>query len=500
MALFEAAIRTSYLYNVTVSGNRADVNEDDTGDGGGIYSTGSVYLYNNILAENSDGSSQFVHPDCSFDTFLSGALGAAQYNLVGDDTGCEGLFDDDPGNDIEGNLVGLDPELAALGDYGGPTLTHALYRPSPARDAGDPDGCLDADGDPLTVDQRGEPRPESAGGRCDMGAVEYAPPVISAGVAPATVIEDGGAALTVTFTRTVNTMDVTTATFDVGGTATFNADYVQSGADSFDGNSGSLSFGGGVVTQTMLITPTVDHIVEPDETVVITLIASPAYQLGTAHTATGTIMDDDSAGIEVDPNAGLITTEAGGSDTFTVTLQSEPVDNVVVALSSNDPGEGTVSPTELAFDATNWQTPQVVTVTGMDDDEDDGDQSYTVVTSVSSDDNVYDGIETSDVSATNLDDDEVYSLYMPVVFSQSAGPPDLIVDSVSTDEDEITVVIANVGEGPVFDAFWVDAYIDPHTPPTGVNDVWWRVGEEGLVWGVTEDALPLGSGETLTLT
>ncbi|HKX13302.1 MAG TPA: DUF11 domain-containing protein, partial [bacterium] len=42
---------------------------------------------------------------------------------------------------------------------------------SPAIDAGDPAGCIDQDGDPLTTDQRGAPRP--FGDRCDIGAFEF---------------------------------------------------------------------------------------------------------------------------------------------------------------------------------------------------------------------------------------------------------------------------------------------------------------------------------------
>ena len=45
---------------------------------------------------------------------------------------------------------------------------------SRAIDAGDPAGCLDTAGLPLTTDQRGAVRPSDCGGglRCDMGAYE----------------------------------------------------------------------------------------------------------------------------------------------------------------------------------------------------------------------------------------------------------------------------------------------------------------------------------------
>jgi hypothetical protein len=66
-----------------------------------------------------------------------------------------------------------------LGDYGGPTLTHALLAGSPAIDAGDPTFDPFAYGPPLLYDQRGAPfaRVDVLGGRrIDVGAYELHPP------------------------------------------------------------------------------------------------------------------------------------------------------------------------------------------------------------------------------------------------------------------------------------------------------------------------------------
>ena len=54
-----------------------------------------------------------------------------------------------------------------LADNGGPTQTQALSPESPAVDAG---SCTDASGNPVTIDQRGIPRPQH--GVCDIGAYE----------------------------------------------------------------------------------------------------------------------------------------------------------------------------------------------------------------------------------------------------------------------------------------------------------------------------------------
>ena len=119
-----------------------------------------------------------------------------------------------------------------------------------------------------------------------------------------------------------------------------------------------------------------------------------------------TNVDDDTAGISVAPLSGLITTEAGGTDTFTVVLDSEPLFEVSIPISSSDTGEATAAPASLSFTAANWDTPQTVTATGVDDAVVDADQAYTIVTgaAISTDPN-YGGVDPVDVSATNTDDD-----------------------------------------------------------------------------------------------
>jgi hypothetical protein len=112
--------------------------------------------------------------------------------------------------------------------------------------------------------------------------------------------------------------------------------------------------------------------------------------------------------IDVTPSvtSGLKTTEAGGTATFTLSLASQPLDSVTVALSSSDTGEGTVSPASVEFTTDNWNVPQTVTVTGVDDALSDGDVAYKVITgSAVSDDARYNGLAVSDVSVTNADDD-----------------------------------------------------------------------------------------------
>ena len=55
---------------------------------------------------------------------------------------------------------------------------------------------------------------------------------------------------------------------------------------------------------------------------------------------------------------------------YTVKLDSEPTGTVTVSVASSDIKAATVSPLSLTFTATNYSTPQTVTVTGVDDKRD----------------------------------------------------------------------------------------------------------------------------------
>ena len=76
------------------------------------------------------------------------------------------------------------------------------------------------------------------------------------------------------------------------------------------------------------------------------------------------------------------------------------------AISSSDTGEATVT-SFATFTSANWDTPQNVTVTGVDDDIIDGTQTLTSTISIIgaiSDDNFY-PVADQTVSVSTTDDD-----------------------------------------------------------------------------------------------
>jgi hypothetical protein len=260
------------LQNSTVSGNVAHGPGIDRGGGGGILDTGNGSQYlNSTITGNSTDEPAATGQDTDSDggggvllnnvkdgvTFAnmtinansaSAATGGGVNNeidttadvtdsiLVGNTASdangnCAGglssdgynLTDDLADNNTctltaTGDILGESPDLANLADNGGPTPTEALLGGSPAIDAGNPAGCTDLMGNPLTTDQRGVIRPEPPGTRCDIGAYEVALPVVAIG---ASVVSGSS----VSFQATVANPDPRPGTviFEYGPTQTYGS-------------------------------------------------------------------------------------------------------------------------------------------------------------------------------------------------------------------------------------------------------------------------------------
>lgn len=113
----------------------------------------------------------------------------------------------------------------------------------------------------------------------------------------------------------------------------------------------------------------------------------------------------------------LVTSERGTSASFSVALGAQPSATVQIPVASSDTGEGSVSPALLEFTAADWDVPQLVTVTGVDDDVVDGTAAYSITLGpAQSADTAFSGQAAAVVAASNHDDDHVpIPLATPVV-------------------------------------------------------------------------------------
>ncbi len=142
----------------------------------------------------------------------------------------------------------------------------------------------------------------------------------------------------------------------------------------------SVTIPSGTTTANLSYTINGDVVDESDEDFTLTLssIGSGTASIGSPNVATITIIDDDGAGYVVDTSSVTAISEPSGSTTFTIQLATLPSGTVDLAFTSTVPTECTPSPTALTFDNTNWNTPQTITITAVDDMLLDGPQSCAI--------------------------------------------------------------------------------------------------------------------------
>ena len=170
-----------------------------------------------------------------------------------------------------------------------------------------------------------------------------------------------------------------------------------------------------------------------------------------------TNVDNDIAGITVNVGDGLIVTEGATSDTFTVVLNAEPLASVTIpTITSGDTGEVTVTPNTLTFTTGNWNVPQTVTVTGVDDIISDGYQSTQIVLGAltAGDGGAYAvGLDPDDVTVFTVDDEPavpgVTIIADPVAnVTEGLGSYVVWVVLASPPTDTVTVPFTTSGANP----------------------------------------------------
>ncbi|WP_156013186.1 beta strand repeat-containing protein [Thioalkalivibrio sp. HK1] len=185
--------------------------------------------------------------------------------------------------------------------------------------------------------------------------------------------------------------------------------------------------------QTVIVTPAGSDNDGTDESVNITVSATSGTT-AIDQTKTITVADDDG---EIVVSAGVINLIEGGSaGSLAVTLGAPPKASATITVTSDDTGAVTVSPASLTFSASNYQTPQTVTLTPVIDS---GvlDESVTVTLSAGA------GYRASDVSRrVEVDDDA------PTPFDGT-----IMVDpeTITVEEGSTVNVAVTLSEAPTTD-------------------------------------------------
>ena len=108
----------------------------------------------------------------------------------------------------------------------------------------------------------------------------------------------------------------------------------------------------------------------------------------------------------VQSDGNTVVTEGGPTDSFTFALASAPSATVTVALTLSD-GQISTSPSSLTFTTDNWETPQTVTVTAVNDTVEELATTSTISFALTSLDTNYDGLGVGAITVDVLDDDAV---------------------------------------------------------------------------------------------
>ncbi|WP_166831288.1 beta strand repeat-containing protein [Thalassoroseus pseudoceratinae] len=251
------------------------------------------------------------------------------------------------------------------------------------------------------------------------GTITNVEPTVSVAVSPSEVAEDGPGNLTYTFTRAGDTTGALTIAFSVLGDAVFNSDYTQTGADTFNTNSGTVTIPDGDSSVTVTINPIADTSIEADETVQLSITSAPGYDIGTPSTATATILDDDTrVTVNVSPTA---VAENGGTN-LVYTFTRVGVVDAPLTVDFNYTGTATagVDFAPSGADVFNGGSGQITFA---------GGSSTAVLTVTPIDDNLLEPDETLQISVLNG-------------AGYTVGTPAMVVGTITNDDSEISVSVS----------------------------------------------------------
>ena len=215
--------------------------------------------------------------------------------------------------------------------------------------------------------------------------------------------------------------------------------------------------------QTVTITGVDDALIDGTQTSTITInvknTSDGAFTALASQTINVDTLDDDvAAGFTLANTGGKTVSETGTTDTFTIVLDALPSSNVVLKITSSDEGEALVTST-ITFTIGNWNIPQLVTITGIDDALIDGNQRSTITISVDDllSDNNFDPLNDQTLEVIILDDD----VNEPdEIDTDNDGIPD--VDDPDDDDD---------GTPDSSDDFPLDPSEDTDTDGDGIGDI-----------------------------
>ena len=208
--------------------------------------------------------------------------------------------------------------------------------------------------------------------RDDEGVEPPQPGVPTLAINDVTVSEGDGSAVFSVILRGQSTGTVTVPYETSNGSAIADSDYTAT--------SGTLLFQPGEQAKTIAVEVVDDSAAEGDEKFTVSLSEPPNATL-LKGVGTATIVDNDGTDLPTLSNSGVTVTEGSGSAVFRVGLNKQSGDVVTVVYATSD-GTATAGADYAATGGTltfePGETRQTISVEVLDDDEVEGDETFTV--------------------------------------------------------------------------------------------------------------------------
>jgi len=169
--------------------------------------------------------------------------------------------------------------------------------------------------------------------------------------------------------------------------------------------------------------------------------------------------DNDYPAVRVVPSGGsTLISEAGVADTYRIHLTRQPASDVTISINAGAQASVVSPGPTLTFTNSNWNLPQTVTVTAVNDAAVEGNHTATITHSASSGDALYNGIGVPSVTASITDNDG------PQLVVTHTGGNTTVTEGNSTDTFTIRLSQAPTGANNVNITLVPPVYIIP-TPP-----------------------------------
>ena len=243
--------------------------------------------------------------------------------------------------------------------------------------------------------------------------------------------------------------------YTVAGTATPGRDFA---IDGLAGAAGVVRVEPGERAAVLRVEILDDRIVEDEETVIVALTPLPGppeegsfHTVGASSIHTIAIVDDDGGpGVTVAPTV-LSIAEGGANAAYTVVLNTDPEREVGIALDSGNSDSVTLSAGALVFSLGEWNVPQSVIVSALDD-PDGADERATIFHAVTN----YPGVTSApSVDVTVIDDDDDLADTVVSIVGGGAiaegGLAEFTVSATPVPEEALTVNVTVADSGDFAD-------------------------------------------------